>query len=66
MFGFMDCPTCKTEIKAGYCKEIENELAQPRQLKQQVIKKALERAAVEGIDKHDRLKDPGDPFYNNL
>jgi hypothetical protein len=30
MFGFMDCPTCKTEIKAGYCKEIENELAQPR------------------------------------
>jgi hypothetical protein len=29
-------------------------------------KKALERAKHEGIDKDERLKRPGDNFYNNL
>ena len=31
-----------------------------------VLKKALERAKFENIDKHERLKDPNDKFYNNL
>lgn len=30
------------------------------------MKKVLERAKYEGIDKHDRLKKPGDKFYNDL
>jgi RCR-type E3 ubiquitin transferase len=31
-----------------------------------VKKKSLERAKFEGIDKHDRLKDPNDRYYNKL
>jgi len=29
-------------------------------------KKAIERAKFEGIDKHERLKVPGDRFFNDL
>ena len=25
-FAFMDCPSCKGEIKAPYCKELEAEM----------------------------------------
>lgn len=31
-----------------------------------MLKKVVERAKFEGIDKHDRLKDPNDRFFNNL
>ena len=31
-----------------------------------VKKKSFERAKFEGIDKHDRLKDPHDQYYNKL
>lgn len=30
------------------------------------MQKALERAAIEGIDKEDRLLDPNDVFFNDL
>jgi uncharacterized protein with PIN domain len=33
-FSFMDCPTCKREIHATYCPEIEKELENPRKLKE--------------------------------
>jgi hypothetical protein len=26
VFGFMDCPTCKQEISAVYCNQLEDEL----------------------------------------
>ena len=26
----------------------------------------MERAIIEGLDKHDRLQNPNDAFYNNL
>ena len=29
-------------------------------------KKAVERAKFEGLDKHERLKQPGDHFYGKL
>jgi len=31
-----------------------------------VIKKALERAKFEDLHKHERVKKPGDRFYNDL
>ena len=27
---------------------------------------ALERAKLEGLDKHEKLKNPNDPYYNDL
>ena len=30
VFNFMDCPTCKQEMKALYCQELESELKGPR------------------------------------
>jgi E3 ubiquitin-protein ligase MYCBP2 len=33
-FAFMDCPSCKREIKAQYCGRLEAELKQPRILKE--------------------------------
>ena len=30
------------------------------------MKKALERAKFEGLDKNPRLKDPNDKFYNDI
>ena len=54
-FAFMDCPSCKREIKAQYCGALEAELKEPRKMKEQVTNKAVERAKVEGLDKDPRL-----------
>ena len=35
-------------------------------MEEDVLKKAMERAKFENLDKHARLKDPNDRFYGNL
>ena len=35
-------------------------------MKEQVSKKAVERAKVEGLDKDPRLSNPDDDYYNDL
>ena len=65
-FAFMDCPTCKREIKAPYCGTLEAELKEPRKMKEQISQKAVERAKVEGLDKDPRLSNPDDDYYNDL
>jgi hypothetical protein len=65
-FSFMDCPSCKREIEAPYCNEIQNELKPSKILKEVVVKKAVERAKIEGLDKEPRIKNPDDEFFNNL
>jgi hypothetical protein len=35
-------------------------------LKKKVVKRALERAAAEGIDKDERLQNPEDVYFNDL
>lgn len=62
----MDCPSCNREIIAHYCKEIEEALAVPRKLKADVIKKALERAVIEGIEKDEKFNDPAYAFFKDL
>eukprot|EP00347_Sterkiella_histriomuscorum_P002581 403367593 len=65
-FAFLECPSCKTHIKASNNKEIEKELKEPRKMYDIVLAKALERANAEGIDKDERLKNPGDQYFNDL
>lgn len=43
-----------------------NEVREAEKVEEEVLRKSLERAKFEGIDKHERLKDPNDRFYNNL
>jgi len=66
LFSYMDCPSCKREIKASYCPPLENELKDSRILKEAVIKKAIERAKIEGLEKDERLKNPEDVFFNDF
>ena len=42
------------------------ELSESKRIEDDVLKKVVERAKFEGIDKHDRLKDPKDKFFNDL
>ena len=65
-FSFIDCPSCKKEIVAKDCQIIEDELKGPRKIKEKVLKKAIERAKIEGIDKDPRLVDPDGDYFNNL
>jgi Ring finger domain len=65
-FNFMDCPACKKELKADYCIMLKEELRPLLKLKEKVIKKALERAVAEGIDKDERLFNPDDEYFNDL
>lgn len=46
--------------------ELHTELAKLLEMKQKVYTMSLERAKHEGIDKSERLKDPNDPYYNDL
>jgi hypothetical protein len=41
-------------------------MKEAEKMEEEVLRKSLERAKFEGIDKHERLKDPNDRFYNNL
>jgi hypothetical protein len=36
------------------------------ELEEDIKKKALERAKYEGLEKHERLKNKGFMYYNNL
>ncbi|MFS8160538.1 MAG: hypothetical protein ACMG6E_10115 [Candidatus Roizmanbacteria bacterium] len=42
------------------------ELNESKRIEDEVLKKVVERAKFEGIDKHERLKDPKDKFFNDL
>jgi len=65
-FAFLDCPACNQKLEAPHCPFLEEELREPRQLYDIVLAKALERAAVEGIDKDEELKNQNSIFFNNL
>ena len=45
---------------------MEEELVEGRRIEDDVLKKVVERAKYEGIDKNPRLNDPNDRFFNNL
>jgi hypothetical protein len=62
----LGCPECKENISAPHCPELNKETTVIVEFKTLVMKKALERAKFEGIDKDDRLKDSNDIYFNNL
>lgn len=66
VFGFLNCPECKVKISARHCPILHKETTEINEIEKKVMKKALERAKFEGIDKEKRLKDPTDAYYNNL
>ena len=62
----MECPSCKGRISAKHCPAITIELTDTSKIEKEVKVKAVDRAKVEGIDKHERLKDPTSLYYNKL
>lgn len=62
----MNCTSCKRRIRAAYCKLISNELMEAEGYEKDLQKKAIERGKHEGIDKHDKLKDPSYAYYNKF
>lgn len=66
VFSYLECPECKQRISAPHCQALTNELLESQKVEDDVLKKVVERAKFEGIDKHDRLKDPNDRFFNDL
>jgi E3 ubiquitin-protein ligase MYCBP2 len=53
-------------LEAPHCPQVHNEIVESKKIEDDVIKKALERAKHEGLDKEARLNIPGDPYYQNL
>lgn len=41
-------------------------MIEAEKIEDDVLKKAMERAKFEGLDKEPRLKEPNDRFFNNL
>ena len=65
-FLFKTCPSCKQEIVADHHPEINGLLEEVCKLEEEIKVKALERAKHEGLDKDERLKKPGDQYFNDL
>ncbi|CAI2362857.1 unnamed protein product [Moneuplotes crassus] len=65
-FLFKKCPSCKAEIDAYNHPQISELLEEACELEEEIIKLAVERAKVEGIDKDPRLKNKKDEYYNDL
>jgi len=51
---------------ASHCPILNDELKESERIEQDVIKKAVERAKYENLDKDERLKNPGDQYYGDL
>ena len=53
-------------MSAPHCPPIHSEIKKVLAIKQDVEKKAIQRAIYEKIDKDDRVVKPSGDFYNNL
>ena len=53
-------------MELDHCQPLRPALAAVKAIRDVVEGKAVERAKFEGLDKHDRLKKPGDHFYGKL
>ena len=52
VFSYLECPECKGRISAPHCGPVADELASSQKIEDDVMKKVVERAKYEGIDKH--------------
>ena len=53
-------------MRAPYCKDFMEEIAECEHIEKEIKKKAVERAKFEGIEKDKRLKDPADRYFGKL
>lgn len=53
-------------MKAPNNPNLQALIKKDEELEKLVVKKALDRAKFEDLDKHERLKIPGDRFYKDL
>ena len=61
VFAFVNCPSEKdVKMCAPHCPMIHNELTKINELEKDLMKKAVERAKFEELDKDPRLKDKND------
>jgi len=65
-FNYKNCPACNCEIDASFHEELNTLVLDAKDLEAQIESKSLERAKVEQLDKHPRLKDPNDEYFNDL
>lgn len=66
VFKFLNCTECNKRINANNCNDLMTLVDQMQAIEQEIMKKSLERAKHEGLDKHPRLKDPAFIYYNDL
>ena len=63
-FGYIDCPSCRSEMNIDYSAPgLSTELQKCQKLKVKVVKMALKYAKAEGLDKRGPVVTQGDPFY---
>ena len=63
-FAFLSCPSCKAEIKKlDGVPAIAQELSEVLELKVKVEEEALKVAERQGILESERLKTPGDAYF---
>ena len=66
VLNYLNCTSCKRRVRAAYCPEITNLLMEAENYEENLKKKAIERGKHEGLDKHDRIKNPDDPYFNKF
>ena len=66
VFNYIDCPDCKQRMSAKQCPSLEKEIQKGIEFEKVIVKKAMERAKFEDLNKEPRLKVVGDPYYNDL
>jgi len=66
-FGYLDCPSCKQEIKLAYqVPNLSHHVDQQFQFRARVEDLATKKAIEEGFDKKGRVVTEGDIYFNDL
>ena len=66
-FGYLDCPSCKQEIKLSYYVQIlTSKIREQFRLKTKIIELSTQKAIEEGYDKEGRVVTEGDIYYGKL
>ena len=62
----MCCPRCKKPIDIDHVDEIADEVEKLNVLRSEIQVQAMKICKKEGLDKDERLRTPGDFYFNNL
>ena len=62
----MSCPSCKKPIDIDHVDKIADEVEKLNVLRSETQVQAMKICKKEGLDKDERLRTPGDFYFNNL